>query len=111
MESFFYVVVRADTEVYIIDLIAQRYGWTIEEIYDLDVVILRDICKIIKKKNEEERVFQQWLALLPAMAAKLIKFIDYKDFKAQMTGQELDLRPKEEIIAEAHEIRKEISGK
>lgn len=110
MESFFYFISRSDTEVIIIDQIAQRYGWTIKEIYDLDVIILQEICKMIREKNEEEKAFRQWLALLPAMAARLIKFIDYKDFKDQITGQNIDLRPKEEILKEVYEIRKEISG-
>lgn len=71
---------------------------------------MRDLCKKITERNKEDKAFRQWLALLPAMAMKMIKFIEYEDFKVQIIGQQIDLRPDEEILEEVRQVREEIEG-
>lgn len=52
-------------------------------------------------------MFQQWVAQLPVMAitGNPISFSDYKD---QVTGANIDRRPRPEIEQELDEVEKEI---
>lgn len=60
---------------------------------------LGEFCEFIIlaiKKENKEKYERQWLAMLP----KIPKYIPFDEFYDMMTGQNIDWRPVEEIIAE-----------
>lgn len=59
------------------------------------------------EKDREERIFQQWVAQLPAMAisGKHVSFVDYKN---KVTGANIDRRSTAEILAELDELEREL---
>lgn len=60
---------------------------------------------LVKVKDREERVFQQWCAMLPQMA----KYMAYEEFKDFLTGANIDRRSTAEIVADieqAHGMKK-----
>jgi len=61
---------------------------------------------IIKAKEVEldEQIRSQWVAMLPQMALKKLKYMPYEEYKNQCTGKNIDLRSTEEIIAELEEL-------
>lgn len=75
---------------------------------DLDIVRLFElnlkICEELRKKQARE----QWLAMLPLMTIKMIKFKSFEDYYEQVSGKNIDLRPDSEILAEVEEIRREM---
>ena len=74
------------------------------------MVSLSDLLRIITDKNGEEKAFRQWLAVLPVMRSGMSKFIEFEDFRARLTGEDIDTRPASEILAEVEEIRREMKG-
>ena len=89
-------------------MFASRYGWTVGAIFELDIVLLADLVRQINDKNDEEKIFRQWLAILPVMWAGFAKFIEFDDFKARLSGTDIDTRPTEDILADAEEVKKYI---
>lgn len=66
---------------------------------------------IIKKaheKTEAAKVREQWLMLLPLMQMGVIRYTSEQEYSDHVTGKDLDLRPADEIIAEARSIREEL---
>lgn len=63
----------------------------------------------MREKESEEKILRQWLAILPVMYEGKVKFVTYEDFRAKLTGSDIDTRPVEEILAEVAEVRKEVS--
>ena len=59
------------------------------------------------EKEREERIREQWVAQLPAMAlsGKHISFADYKD---KVTGANIDRRSAAAILAELDELEREL---
>lgn len=59
------------------------------------------------EKEQEERLYQQWVAQLPMMAfaGKPIGFADYKSY---VTGANIDRRSTVEILAELEDVEKEL---
>lgn len=59
------------------------------------------------EQEREERIFQQWVAQLPAMAitGHSVSFADYKD---KVTGANIDRRPTAEILRELDDIEREL---
>ena len=55
----------------------------------------------------KDMVHRQWCALYPQMVLGLVNFVSFEDYYNRVTGGSLDLRPAEEILAEAEQIRKE----
>lgn len=74
------------------------------------MVELADLLRIITAKNNEEKALRQWLAVLPVMWSGAAKFIEFEDFRAKLTGEDIDTRPASEILAEVEEIRREMKG-
>lgn len=74
------------------------------------MVELSNFLRIITAKNNEEKAFRQWLAVLPVMWSGAAKFIEFEDFRARLTGEDIDTRPESEILAEVEEIRREMKG-
>lgn len=109
MDRFFSVVGRVDDEAEVIDLIATRYGWTIREIDDIDIVLLNKIvAEIITKKNREQAL-AQWTALQPLMAAGMVKNMSWQEYWARIENSKIDTRPTKEILEDIEKVRKELA--
>lgn len=67
-------------------------GLPFEEFCDLSI--------LASKKIQEEEIRAQWTALLPFMFMKVLKYMPFQEYLESCTGATVDMRPKEEIIAE-----------
>lgn len=63
--------------------------------------------KKIRDDLQDEWLKSQWVALLPFMTAGLVKDMTYQEYK-QKSIITVDMRPAEDIIAEAEEIRRQL---
>ena len=107
MERFFSLA-RGRSEAELIDLIAERYGWTIEQIMEIDARRFTEILVLAINERTKKRAYLEWLVITPLMCLKWLKFISFEDYLNRVTGQNIDLRPDAEILAEAEAIREEI---
>lgn len=60
---------------------------------------------LIKKAEEnalEDRLRLQWVVQLPYMDTD--SYISFENYKARVTGADIDMRPTEEIVGELEEI-------
>lgn len=110
MARFFYIISRAAEEAEIIDCFAARYGWSYAEVTALQITQLAELYKILSDKEAEEKVFKQWVSILPMMWTGMAKFVEYDEFKTRLTGSDIDTRPAEEILAEAREAERWVNG-
>ena len=108
MEGFFLFACGSDSEDEIIDRFAARYGWTVSEILDLDLVRRSGLYTTIRSETRKREAREQWLSMLPMMASKVLKFMSFEEYYDQVSGRNIDLRPDEEILAEVEAIRKEM---
>lgn len=69
----------------------------------MDLQLGLQVIRKAEAKAEEERTFQQWVVQLPFMGIA-DAFVPYEEYCARITGQNLDLRPTAEIMAELDEI-------
>ena len=67
---------------------------------------MADLVKQIHAENRKKEAREQWVAMLPLMAAKILKYTSWSEYYDQTSGQNIDLRPEAEILAEVEEIRK-----
>lgn len=56
----------------------------------------------------KEWVHRQWCALYPDMIRGILKYMSFEEYYNRMTGGTIDRRSKEDILAEAAQIRKEM---
>ena len=77
----------------------------IEYVLQLDVSLGAALIVKALDEQREARLFQQWTAQLPVMAltGEIISFADYK---ARVTGANLDLRPVAELERELDEVER-----
>ena len=52
------------------------------------------------KQMEREEIKRQWIALLPFMYMKQLKFMSFQEYLESCTGATIDRRPAQEIIDE-----------
>ena len=97
MEEFFRLGCQID-EVKLIDLVLRRYH-TLDALKVLSFEQTLDLIFLALEEEAKERYRREWLALLPAMvfASHYMSFDEYYD---TVTGQNIDMRPVDEIIAE-----------
>ena len=110
MEGFFYVIGGSTEEDEIIDRLASRYGWTVREILDLDAAYLYRMDRKAKEALNREDAYRVWLAHLPYMIEKKMRYKSFETYWDQVSGKSLDTRPDAEILAEVAEIREELKG-
>ena len=81
----------------------------IEYILQLDINTGVELIVKATKEKREERLFQQWTAQLPVMAfsGEIISFADYK---AHVTGANIDRRPISVLEKELDEVERIIEG-
>lgn len=70
---------------------------------DMDLQLGLQIIRKAELKSKEERIFQQWVVQLPFMGLA-DAFMPYDEYRARVTGQNVDLRPTAEIMAELDEV-------
>ena len=109
MAGFFYTA-REDPNG-IIDLIAHRYGWSLNEIKNIPVTDMRPLLETAISQERDKRIREQWLQLLPLMQMNVIKYISEEEYRLKVSGGDIDQRPASEILAEVQAIRKEIGEK
>nr|DAP92253.1 MAG TPA: hypothetical protein [Caudoviricetes sp.] len=59
-----------------------------------------------QEKERDERIFLQWAIQLPVMAVG-DKQISFDDYKAHVTGADIDRRPVSEIMAELDDVERQ----
>ena len=59
------------------------------------------------EQDREERIHQQWVAQLPIMAYSG-EFISFADYKARVTGANIDRRTTAELLRELDEVEAEL---
>ena len=59
-----------------------------------------------QEKERDERIFLQWAIQLPVMAVG-DKQISFDDYKAHVTGSDIDRRPVSEIMEELEDVEKQ----
>lgn len=95
----FFRAIRSVSPDGLLDLIYRRY-------HSPDAILampFREGLEILESGLEQERdqaLHRQWCALLPLMNMKILAFEPFKQYKERLTGEGLDLRPEEAIIAE-----------
>lgn len=65
------------------------------------------------KKEEENKVFMQWVQHLPFMSMKYIEYVPFERYLDKVTGRNIDRRTNEDIIADiekAHGIHIEVEN-
>ena len=58
------------------------------------------------EKDQEDRLFQQWVAQLPYMDEK--NYIGFEDYKNKLTGVNIDRRSVAEIEADLEEVERQL---
>ena len=58
------------------------------------------------EKDQEDRLFQQWVVQLPHMDEK--HYIGFEDYKNKMTGANIDRRSVAEIEADLEEVERQL---
>lgn len=72
-----------------------------------------DLLEVAVDKEKEERLHRQWCTMLPFMSLRLLEYISFSDYIDKCSGQNIDMRPVSEIIADieaAHEKAKQKRG-
>ena len=85
-------------------MLLHRYH-NIEFILQMDVEPALELIHLAREKDQDDRIFQQWVAQLPVMAfaGEFTSFADYKD---RVTGANLDLRPTAEIEKDLDDVER-----
>lgn len=74
------------------------------------MVTMYELVKKTKEENERHKLREEWLAQLPFMALKMLKFTDFESYAGQRMSTSIDTRPASEILKEVEEVRREIRG-
>lgn len=77
---------------------------------DLPLTWLDLLNRKASEEIQKEHIRDQWTAMLPFMAANILKYMSFSDYYDQVSGKNFDLRPDSEILEEVQMIRKEIEG-
>ncbi len=98
MAEFFQVIGGFD-RISLLDLLLRRYS-NIDYIMNLPFSEFCEFVVVASRKMQEEDIKQQWIQLLPFMAIKWLKYIPFEEYRQNVTGENIDTRPKQEIIDE-----------
>lgn len=77
------------------ELLLRRYH-SLDFVNDMELMEFLEFIQLAREKDLEERLYQQWCAMLPEFA----EYIVFEEFKDMMTGKKVDMRPAEEIMDE-----------
>lgn len=98
MEEFFRIV-GGFNQVELFDLLLRRYS-NIDFILSLPFDEFCEFVVVASDKMQEEEIKQQWNQMLPFMCMKFLKYVPFDEYKQGITGENIDTRPKEQIIDE-----------
>ena len=87
-------------------MLLHRYH-NIEYILQLDTETGLALITKAVEKEQEDRIFQQWVAQLPIMAYSGVN-ISFADYKDRVTGANIDRRPAAEILKELDDLEREL---
>lgn len=87
-------------------MLLHRYH-NIEYILRLDVATGLPLILKALEKEQEDRIFQQWVAQLPIMAYTGVN-VSFADYKDRVTGANIDRRPTAEIMKELDDLEREL---
>lgn len=102
MEGFFQIGSSFD-EIEIKELLLKRYS-NIDYILKMEVSDFIRFIELARDKEKEDEIRAQWIAHLPYMSMKQLKYMSFNDYKDKVTGKNIDTRPADVIIAEINEI-------
>lgn len=94
MEGFFQESSSVDAES-LRELLLRRYH-DMDYIMKMELLDFISFCKVAVEKDREERLHQEWCAMLP----QFIRYVPFREFYDMETGANIDWRPAKEIIAE-----------
>lgn len=104
MESFFYEACKLDS-IKATELLTRRYN-SIDYIMHMPVNEFCEFFKLAKDKEREERIFEMWAQQMPFMSKD--NFISFEDYKAKVTGKNIDTRATSEILEDIDEIENKL---
>lgn len=107
MEEFFRLGCQID-EVKLIDLVLRRYH-TLDALKVLDVGQTLKLLTMAVEEETKEKYRQEWTALLPCMVFAN-HYMTFEQYYETVTGQNVDIRPAEEIMAEIDRKHAEAHG-
>lgn len=110
MEEFFLLACGSDEEAELIDRFAARYGWTVPEILDLDLVTMAELYKRTREKEKEAQAWDLYLEQFRFMITDQIKYQSFREYYDHISGCDIDLRPDAEILADVEAVRRELKG-
>lgn len=84
-------------------MLLHRYH-NIDFILALDLQTGLELCREAAKQERDARLFQQWCVQLPFMGTE--NFIPFAEYRDNLTGVNIDLRPTTEILKELEEVEK-----
>ena len=76
---------------------------------DLSAGDLSRMYRQIRIEDRRKEAREYYLAQYPYMIRKDIKYMSWEDYWDRVSGQNIDLRPASEILAEVAEIREEFA--
>lgn len=106
MERFFYEACRV-SEIEVKEMLLRRYH-DINYILRMPFKEFIEFLNLAKEKERESRIFFQWVAQLPFMSSE--NYLSFEDYKAKLTGANIDKRSTKELLEEADEIEKMLEG-
>ena len=105
MEGFFYTCGSFDSEAELRELLLRRYH-SFNILNEMSIVEFAEFVIYAKLREKEERIYMQWCAMLPT----LNKYMSFEQFRAMITGENVDMRPAEEIMDEIEELHRRKGG-
>lgn len=93
-------------EAPLLDLLLRRYG-SIEYVLGLDADVSAPLILYAERQERDDQIRRQWTALLPLMSVTGID-MSFEEYRDQVTGSNIDMRPASEILAEIAEIEKQL---
>ncbi len=85
-------------------MLLHRYH-DINYILELDLYTGTALILKAREKERDARIFEQWVAQLPYMGKE--NFVSFDDYKAHVTGADIDRRSVNEIMTELDEVEKQ----
>lgn len=85
-------------------MLLHRYS-NIEFVLNLDFEVGSDLIRKACEETRNDKIFLQWAIQLPYMDKQ--SFVTFSDYKARITGENIDMRPADVILAELDEIEKQ----
>ena len=107
MEEFFLLGCQID-EIKLLDLVLRRYH-SIDALKVLDIGQTLKLLNMAVEEEAKDRYHSEWTALLPVMVFAN-HYMTFEQYYETCTGQNIDNRPVDEIIAEIDRKHAEVKN-